>query len=109
VDDLVAAMGGCRVSKREVSRICSELHQELALFRERPLDDRACPYAWFDATYEKAREEGRIVSQVVATVIRESGEKSVQGMALGSSESEAFWLEFCHFLVARSLSRECGW
>ena len=36
VDDLVAAMGGCRVSKSEVSRICHELDQELALFRGRP-------------------------------------------------------------------------
>src|ERR671928_553454 len=50
VDDLVAAMGGCHVSKSEVSRICSELDQELAAFRERPLDGAAYPYLWFDAT-----------------------------------------------------------
>ena len=53
VDALVAAMGGCHVSKSEVSRICQELDQELALFRDRPLDDAAYPYVWFDATYEK--------------------------------------------------------
>ncbi len=74
VDDLVQAMGGCQVSKSEVSRICTELDQELVLFRERPLDDAKYPYVWFDATYEKVREGGRIVSQavVVAIGVRES-------------------------------------
>jgi transposase-like protein len=35
VDDLVAALGGCSISKSEVSRICAELDEELAAFRER--------------------------------------------------------------------------
>ena len=52
-DDLVAAMGGCQVSKSEVSRVCQELDRELAEFRERPLDDARYPYIWFDATYGK--------------------------------------------------------
>ena len=43
VDDVVAALGGCHVSKSEVSRICSELDEELAAFRERRLDDAAYP------------------------------------------------------------------
>src|ERR671928_1038673 len=105
VDDLVAALGGCHVSKSEVSRICSELDEELAAFRERRLDDAAYAYVWFDATYEKARENGRVVSQaaVVAIGVRATGEKSVLGVAIGASETEAFWLEFCRHLVARGL------
>ena len=105
VDDLVAAMGGCRVSKSEVSRICQELDQELALFRDRPLDDATYPYVWFDATYEKVRVGGRIVSQavVIAVGVRETGEKCILGVAVGSSETEAFWLEFCRSLLARGL------
>jgi transposase-like protein len=83
VDDLVQAMGGCHISKSEVSRICSELDAELALFRDRPLDDAAYPYVWFDATYEKVRQGGRSVSQAVAMAIRESGEKCVLGVAVG--------------------------
>jgi len=105
VHALVAAMGGCHVSKSEVSRICQELDQELALFRDRPLDDAAYPYVWFDATYEKVRQGGRIVSQavVVAIGVRETGEKEVLGVAVGASETEAFWVEFCRQLVARGL------
>jgi putative transposase len=105
VDDLVAALGGCHVSKSEVSRICSELDQELAAFRQRPLGDAAYPYVFFDATYEKVRAHGRVVSQaaVVAIGVRESGDKSVLGVAIGASESAPFWREFCRQLVARGL------
>lgn len=94
VDDLVAAMGGCQ-----------ELDRELAEFRERPLDDAQYPYIWFDATYEKVRLGARIVSQavVIAVGVRESGEKCVLGVDVGSSESQQFWLEFCRSLLARGL------
>jgi transposase-like protein len=37
VDTLREALGGCQVSKSEVSRICALLDEELAAFRERPL------------------------------------------------------------------------
>ena len=107
VDDLVQAMGGCHVSKSEVSRICQELDVELALFRDRPLDDAVYPYVWFDATYEKVRQGGRIVSQavVVAIGVRETGEKCVLGVAVGASETEAFWVEFCRQLVGPGAAR----
>jgi putative transposase len=105
VDDLVAAMGGCSISKSQVSRICQELDGELAQFRERPLDDGVYPYVWFDATYEKVREGGRIISKatVVAMGVRDSGEKCILGLAVGASETEAFWMEFCRSLIARGL------
>ena len=106
VDDLMAALGGCSVSRSEVSRICALLDEELAAFRDRPLDDDgAYPYVWFDATYQKVRDGGRIVSQaaVVAVGVRETGEKSVLGLAVGASETEAFWLEFSRSLARRGL------
>jgi putative transposase len=88
-----------------VSRICALLDEELAEFRERPLDE-PYPYVWFDATYEKVRQGARIVSQaaVVAVGVRDSGEKSVLGLAIGASDTEAFWLEFCRSLSRRGLS-----
>jgi putative transposase len=105
VDDLMAALGGCSISRSEVSRICAQLDEELAEFRDRPLDE-PYPYVWFDATYEKVRDGGRIVSQaaVVAVGVRDTGEKSVLGLAVGASETEAFWLEFCRSLSRRGLS-----
>ncbi len=63
--------------------------------------DEPYPYVWFDATCEKVREGGRIVSQaaVVAVGVRDTGEKSVLGLAVRGSETEAFWLEFCRSLA----------
>ena len=105
VDALMEALGGCHVSKSQVSRICAELDEELSAFRERPLDDAVYPYVWFDATHHKVRQAGRIVSQatVIAVGVRESGEKSVLGLMSGAAETEAFWLEFCRSLVRRGL------
>ena len=52
VDDLMAALGGCSISRSEVSRICALLDEELAEFRERPLDE-PYPYVWFDASMRR--------------------------------------------------------
>lgn len=105
VDDLVQAMDGCQVSKSEVSRICTELDAELALFRDRPLEDAAYAVCLVRATYEKVRQGGRIVTQAVVVVIgvRETGQKAVLGVTVGASEIEAsgwrsaqsWWEEGC--------------
>jgi transposase-like protein len=105
VDALVEALGGCQVSKSEVSRICALLDEDLAAFRERPLDDAAYPYVWVDATHHKVRQAGRVVSQatVVAVGVRDTGEKRVLGLMPGAAETEAFWLKFCRSLLRRGL------
>ena len=107
VDDLVGALGGCSISKSEVSRICAHLDEELSAFRDRSLaDEGEFPYVWLDATYEKVREGGRIVSlaTVIAIGVRSMGEKCVLGVAVGPSETESFWLEFLRSLLARGLT-----
>ena len=63
VDDLVKALGvDVGISKSEVSRICAELDTEVAAFRSRSLAHTAFPYLFVDATYLKARVDGRVVS-----------------------------------------------
>ena len=105
VDDLVVAMGGTGVSKSEVSRICAGLDAEVAAWRTRPLDDQPFPYVFADATYCKARVNGRVVSQavVIATGVRADGHREVLGCAVGDSETEAFWTEFLRDLRGRGL------
>lgn len=104
VDDLVKSMGVSGVSKSEVSRVCSELDEVVAAFRNRPLD-AAYPYLWLDATYLKVRENGRVLSMamVVAVGVRETGEREVLGHDLGPAEDGVFWLSFLRSLVARGL------
>jgi putative transposase len=100
VDDLVIAMGGTGVSKSEVSRICAQLDAEVAAWRTRPLDEEPFPYAFLDATYCKARINGRVVSQavVIATGVSADGHREVLGCAVGDSETEDFWTEFLRAL-----------
>ena len=107
VDDLVAALGlETGISKSEVSRICKELDSDMAAFRERPLGHVEFPYVFCDATYVKARVNGRVVSKavVVATGVTREGDREVLGLAVGDSEEGAFWTAFLQSLRARGLS-----
>jgi putative transposase len=106
VDDLVKALGvEAGISKSEVSRICGELDAEVAGFRSRPLSHTAFPYVFLDATYLKARVDGRVVSRavVIATGVSVDGGREVLGCAVGDSEDGAFWTAFLRSLKARGL------
>jgi putative transposase len=106
VDDLVIAMGGTGVSKSEVSRICAQLDAEVETWRTRPLDEQPFPYVFLDATYCKARINGRVVSQavVIATGVSADGHREVLGCQVGDSETEEFWTEFLRDLRGRGLA-----
>ena len=104
VDDLLQALGLTGIDKSRVSRICKELDDVVEPFRSRPLEGQY-PFVWLDALYLKVRQNHRIVSQalVIATGVRENGEREVLGFALGASEEQAFWVEFLRRLVRRGL------
>jgi putative transposase len=106
VDDLVKALGMEGISKSQVSRLCGELDEEVERFRGRPLED-PYPYVWVDATYVKAREDGRVVSVAVVIAVGvngKTGEREILGLDVGPSEEGAFWIAFLRSLVARGLS-----
>jgi putative transposase len=104
VDELLQALGLTGIDKSKVSRVCKALDQAVTAFRERPLSD-AYPYIWLDALYLKVRQNHRIISlaTVMAIGVRETGERTILGFALGASEEKAFWLEFLRSLVRRGL------
>ena len=105
VDDLVQSLGITGISKSEVSRICAALDAEVETFRKRPLIE-AYPYVWFDATYLKVREAGRVVSMaaLVATGVAMSGERRILGIELSSGNDEgSAWPAFIRSLVDRGL------
>jgi putative transposase len=107
VDDLVRALGAdTGISKSEVSRICANLDEDVAAFRDRPLGASTYPYVFVDATYCKARVGRRVVSQaiVVAVGVAADGRREVLGFDVGDTESEPFWTEFLRSLKARGLS-----
>jgi putative transposase len=106
VDELVKALGMGGISKSRVSELCEELDEEVERFRGRPLKG-AYPYVWIDATYVKARQDGRVASVAVVIAVGvkgETGEREVLGLDVGPSEDGAFWTAFLRSLVARGLS-----
>lgn len=104
VDALVQALGMNGISMSQVSRLCQALDEVVTAFRTRQLDGRY-PYLWLDATFVKARQEGRVVSMavVIAVGVRASGEREVVSFDVGPSEDGAFWHGFLRSLVARGL------
>ena len=80
VDDLVKAMGGTGISKSQVSRLCEEIDGKVKAFLDRPIEGD-WPYLWIDATYVKARDNGRIVSAavIVAVGVNSDGRREVLG------------------------------
>lgn len=106
VDDLVKALGMGGISKSRVSQVCEELDREVERFRNRELEGASYPYVWLDATYVKARQDGRVVSAAVVIAVGvngASGEREVLGLDVGPSEDGAFWLSFLRGLVSRGL------
>jgi transposase-like protein len=106
VERLVEQLGIASMSKSQVSRLCRELDERVRAFLERPLEGRY-PYLWLDAKVEKVRDEsGRVRRKalVVAYAVHEEGYREVIGLAVGATESGAFWREFLRSLVARGLS-----
>jgi putative transposase len=104
VDELVRALGLEGVSKSQVSRVCQALDAEVERFRTRRLAGPS-PYVWLDATFVKARHDGRVVSMavVIAIGVTGTGEREGLGLDVGPSEDGAFWLAFLRALVARGL------
>jgi putative transposase len=104
VDELVKAMGMTGISKSQVSRLCSEIDGKIAAFLDRPLEGE-WPYIWLDATYVKARRDGRVISVavIVAVGVNGDGRREVLGLAIGASEAETFWLDFLRKLARRGL------
>jgi putative transposase len=104
VDDLVKAMGMSGISKSQVSRLCEEIDGKVTAFLDRPLEGD-WPYLWIDATYVKARQNGRIVSVavIIAVGVNSDGRREVLGLDIGPSEAEFFWTEFLRKLTRRGL------
>jgi transposase-like protein len=104
VDQLAEALGLKGISKDQVSRICRELDGQVTAFRTRRLDAEY-PYLMLDATFEKVRENGRVISMAVliAVGVKRTGEREVLSVDVGPAEDHEFWKAFLRQLVERGL------
>ena len=105
VDHLAEALGLKGISKDQVSRICMELDGQVHAFGTRRLDGEY-PYLMLDATFQKVRENGRVVSMAVliAVGVKATGEREVLGVEVGPAEDYEFWLGFLRDLKDRGVT-----
>jgi len=106
MERLVEALGIARLSKSQVSEMAKSLDEQVAAFRNRPLDAGPYTYVWIDALTQRVREGGRIVnvSALIATGVNAEGRREILGLEVATGEDGASWLAFCRSLVARGLS-----
>jgi transposase-like protein len=106
VDDIARQMGIDGISKSQVSRICGELDEVVAAWRNRPLDQGPYAFVWIDALSMRVREAGRIcqTAVLVATGVNADGQREILGLDIGAAEDGASWTAFLRGLVARGLS-----
>jgi len=95
---------GFEVTSTQVSRAASELDRVLDEWRERPLN-RAYPYLYLDARYEKVRQGGHVVdcAVLVALAVDDLGHREILGTSVALSEQEAHWRGFLSHLMQRGL------
>ncbi len=107
MDKLVKTLGIDGLSRTQVSRIASELDQQVKTFRHRPLGE-AGPFTFVaaNALTMKVRDGGRVTSAVVlvATGVNNDGHRECLGMQVATSETAAAWNTFFADLVARGLT-----
>ena len=106
VEKLCVAMGITEISKSQVSEMSKSLDDQVAAFRNRPLDSGPYRYCWADALVIKVREQRRTqkVHVLIATGVNAEGHREILGIDVTSEESGAGWLAFFRGLVARGLS-----
>src|SRR5680860_635244 len=98
---------GTAFSKSTVSSLSARLDTELEAWRERSLPETAYPYLIVDATYEKVRRVGRVVSQgvlIVKSIRARDGRREILAVECADTESEATWGELFRSLKERGLS-----
>jgi putative transposase len=106
VKDITEELCGTSFSKSTVSHLATGLDSELEAWSKRRLEAEAYPYLFVDARYEKARVDGRVVSQGVLVVsgVREDGFREIVTVEVADTESEATYQELFRSLKRRGLS-----
>lgn len=106
MNTLVQTLGITGLSKSQVSQMATDLDEQVAQFRTRPLD--AGPYTFLaaDALTMRVREGGRVVKVacLVTTGVNVEGYREILGLQVTSTEDGAGWLSFFRDLVARGLT-----
>ncbi|MDF9816196.1 IS256 family transposase [Streptomyces sp. SPB162] len=105
VEKLAESPGGTQLSKSQASTMAKHLDEQVAAFRNRPLDADPYAFLWVDALAQKVREGGRIINvhALVAVGVNADGHHEILGVDITTAEDGASWLAFLRSLTARGL------
>lgn len=87
-------MYGISVSDGSINAITDRIIPAIREWQNRPLE-RLYAIVWMDAIHFKIREEGKVLTKAVYTIlgVNMKGQKEVLGLYVGNNESAAFWLQ----------------
>lgn len=104
ITDHLSELYGLDVSTAKISQITDKLLPVITEWRNRPLE-AAYPIVFLDAMHFKIREEGKVVSKAIYTIlgINKNGRKEILGIYLSESEGAHFWLGVLNDLRARGI------
>ncbi|MFG2791643.1 transposase, partial [Streptomyces sp. NPDC048419] len=100
VEKLAESLGVTQLSKSQVSAMAKHLDEQVAAFRNRPLDQGPYSFVWVDALTQKVREGGRIINvhALVAVGVNTDGHREILGVDVATAEDGAGWLAFLRSL-----------
>jgi transposase-like protein len=95
---------GVEISDGTITSITDRIIPEIREWQSRPLD-RLYAIVYMDAIHFKIRDEGRVKTKAVYTIlgINMHGQKEVLGLYQGENESASFWLQVLNDLVQRGV------
>lgn len=103
--NVIKELGIDDMSKSTISRLTSELDDEIKEFLNRKIELET-PYVFVDATYFRAKENRKYVTKAafIAYGINSEGFKTILGMKIAKDESGDYWEEFFDEMKERGLS-----
>jgi len=97
-------MYGLEISTAKISQITDKLLPVITEWRSRPLE-ATYPIVFLDAMHFKVREEGKVVSKAIYSIlgVNKNGCKEIIGIYLSESEGARFWLGVLNDLRTRGV------
>lgn len=98
-------MYGLEVSSGTLSAVTDKIINAVKEWQARPLGT-IYPVVWLDAIHYKIRENGKVVSKAVYTIlgVNLEGQKEVLGLYISENEGANFWLQILTDLSNRGVS-----
>lgn len=96
---------GIAVSKGTLTAITDKIIDSVKEWQARPLES-VYPIVWLDAIHYKIREDGKVLSKAVYTIlgVNIEGRKEVLGLYISENEGSNFWLQVLTDLSNRGVS-----